>query len=127
MPAITVQDVVNEAPALLTAYAATPEGQAYIAGRILIAEAMVDAETFGALYAHALALMAAHLTLTGNPSLGGLVAGNGVVQSVSVGGVSTTFAASSQSARPAGLHGSTGPGAAYDALLAGLIVSMVYL
>lgn len=127
MPAITVQDVVNEASDLLSTYAATPEGQTYIASRIVIAEAMVDAETFGALYAYALALMAAHLTLTGKPSLGGLVAGNGVVQSVSVGGVSTTFAASAQSGRAAGQHSSTAPGAAYDALLAGLVVSMVYL
>lgn len=128
MPAITVQDVVNEASDLLTTYAATPEGQAYIASRIVVAEAQVDAETFGAaLYPHALALLAAHLTLTGKPSLGGMVAGNGVVQSASVGGVSVTYAASSQSARAPGPHSTTSPGAAYDSLLAGRVVSMVYL
>lgn len=125
MPAITVQDVVNEAPALLTAYAATAEGAAYITSRVTIAEGMVDAETFGDLYRYALALMAAHLTLLGNSSLGGLVAGSGVVQSESVGSVSVTYA-TSQSVRAVGRHGTTAPGSVYDELLAGLSVGFIY-
>lgn len=62
MSVITVSDVVAEAPELTT-YAATVPGAAFITTRITLAESRVDEETWGELYEHAMALMAAHLTL----------------------------------------------------------------
>lgn len=115
MAAITVQDVVDVAPEL-AAYAATPEGSAFITKMIGIAALRLNEELLGDLYDYGWALLAAHMVLSSQPSLGGLVAGGGVVQSVSVGSVSQTFATTT-SVRMSGPHGTTRPGALYDELV----------
>lgn len=115
MAAITVQDVVDVAPEL-AAYAATPEGSAFITKMIGIAVLRVNEELLGDLSAYGQALLAAHMVLSSQPSLGGLVAGGGVVQSVSVGSVSQTFATTT-STRVLGPYGTTRPGALYDELV----------
>lgn len=115
MAAITVQDVVDVAPEL-AAYAATPEGSAFITKMIGFAALRLNEELLGDLYDYGWALMAAHMVLSSQSSLGGLVAGGGVVQSVSVGSVSQTFATTT-STRVLGPHGTTRPGALYDELV----------
>ncbi len=115
MATITVQDVVDVAPEL-AAYAATPEGAALITKMIGFAAMRVDEGVWGELYPYGLALMAAHMVLSSQPGLGGLVSGGGVVQSVTVGSISQSFAATT-STRALGPNGTTRPGALYDAVL----------
>lgn len=115
MATITVQDVVDVAPEL-AAFAATPEGAALITKMIGFAEERVSEPVWGALYPYGLALMAAHMVLSSQPGLGGLVSGGGVVQSVTVGSISQSFATTT-STRVAGAHGSTRPGTLYDEAL----------
>ena len=111
----TVSDVVAEAPEL-TAYAATTEGAAFITARIALAALRVDEDTWGELYSHALALMAAHLTLMARPSLGGLLSAGGILQSQTVGSASESYATNSNLAL--GLNSFTRPGMLYDSELA---------
>lgn len=101
-------------------------GPDVIAANITAAEAMVDAETWGSLYNYGLALMAAHLTLMSQPQLGGLVAGGGVVQSVSIGSMSKTFATTGSTAS-SGPNSTTRPGSLYDSILTRLGPSFLYL
>lgn len=77
------------------------------------AELLVDADTWGARYPLALKYMAAHLLVVGNPGLGGVAPGP--VQSVSVGGISKSFAVAAGAAKADGPHASTRYGAQYDA------------
>lgn len=115
MAAPTVQDVVEVAPEL-AAYAATPEGAAHITKMIGLAALRVNEALLGDLYSYGVALLAAHMVLSTNTSLGGLVAGGGIVQSVSVGSISQTFATTT-STRVLGPHGTTRPGAIYDEIV----------
>lgn len=124
MATVTVQDVITYVPEL-KAFSQTPDGEASIQAAIVVAVDGMDEGVFGARFTYAAALLTAHTLLTTNPSLGGLVAGGGVVQSVSVGGVSTTFASSS-SVVTDGPHSSTRYGVLYDTLVRGLIPTISY-
>lgn len=123
---ITVQDVLNVAPELKD-FSETPEGAAAIAAAIAFATETVDESLWGARYTYGASLLAAHLVLSTNPSVGGVVGGVGSVSSVSVGGVSTSFVTSADVAFFGGAHGSTRQGALYDSILAGLLPAFIYL
>lgn len=125
MDAISVQDVVDVAPELV-AFAQQEDGAAFILKMIGFASDIVSEQVWGNSYPYALALMAAHLVLSTRPSLGGLVAGGGVVQSVTVGSISKSYASSS-SVKASGMHGSTRPGALYDSLLETRGAGFVYV
>lgn len=122
--ALTVQDVITYVPEL-KAYSETPEGAASIAALIPVAVGGMDEAAFGERFNYAGALLVAHMVISTTPSLGGLVAGGGLVQSVSVDGVSTSFAASGQVAT--GPHSTTRYGVLYDSLVAGLFPTILYL
>lgn len=124
MAAITVEQVVAEAPEL-KAYSLTTEGSAFITARVALAEKRVEPTTWDDLYEYGLALLAAHLTLTARPELGGMVAGGGVLQSQSVGSASESYV-SLGSALPLGPNSSTRPGMLYDTTLASLTPGMLY-
>lgn len=125
--AVTVQDVVNEAPSL-AAYAATPEGAAFITSKILLAQDSICASLLGSRYDYAVALLAAHMVLLAraNGGAGGVVIGGGAVQSASVDGVSVSYGATT-TVRTGGTHGTTGPGAAFDDLMATVNPGFIYL
>ncbi|WP_223643944.1 DUF4054 domain-containing protein [Corallococcus sp. EGB] len=82
------------------------------------AEARLDVEWWGSRLAEGVTYLAAHLLLSYNPGLGASMA-QGPVQSVSVGGVSQSFAVAS-AASAGGAHGTTRYGVLFDELVASL-------
>lgn len=92
---------------------------AQIAKAAEVAAFEVDAAVWGARAGVALEYLTAHYLCDASPGLGGVAAGP--VQSVSVGGVSKTFAVSS-APTAAGPHASTRYGAQYDAWLKAVVV-----
>lgn len=101
-------------------------GVAIIERAILEAENTVAECLWGDSYAYALALLAAHLVLASQPQLGGLVAGGGVLQSVTIGSMSKSFATGSASTSAQGPNSTTRPGALYDAKLFTLSPGFAY-
>lgn len=127
MATVTLADVVLFVPELKS-YSETPEGAAAINALIPVVLDMLDEDVFGARFTYAAALLVGHMVLAGNPALGGVTTGAGAVASESVGGVSVTYVTdSSTGTAGAGAHGSTRPGALYDALVAGLLPTFLYL
>lgn len=121
--AITVQQVVDEAPELV-AYAATVPGAAFIEAKILVAQGFLDRELWGDQADYAWALLTAHLVLASRPELKGLVMAGGILLSQSVGSASESYAGGNA---PAGKHSFTRPGALYDSLLDTLQPAFIYL
>ena len=120
--AITVQDVVNEAPELAS-YALTTEGAAFIAGKITIAAGLMNREVWGEQADYAWALLTAHLVLASQPSLRGLLVAGGILTSQSVGSASESYASGKV---PTGQHSFTRPGALYDSLLETVLPPFMY-
>lgn len=120
--AITVQDVVDEAPEL-AAYAQTTDGAAYITKKIATAEGLMNRDVWGDQADYAWALLTAHLVLASRPSIGVLALAGGVLQSQSVGSASESYASGSV---PMGPHSFTRPGMLYDQLLQTLLPPFQY-
>lgn len=93
---------------------------AQVAKAAEVAALEVDADTWGERYQTALEYLTAHYLVGSHPGLGGVAAGP--VQSVSVGGVSKTFAVSLVNQQASGPHAGTRYGATYDAWLSSLII-----
>lgn len=102
-------------------------GVATIERAILEAENIVAECLWGDSYEYALALLSAHLVLASQPQLGGLVAGGGVLQSITLGSMSKSFASGGSTTAFQGPHSNTRPGALYDARLATISPGLLYL
>jgi hypothetical protein len=122
--AITVQDVVNEAPEL-TAFAATPSGASFIEGKITVAQGFMNRDLWGDNADYAWALLTAHLVLASRPELKGIAAGGGVLTGQTVGSASETYASGSSSSSATGPHSFTRPGMLYDSLAAFTAMSVL--
>lgn len=99
---------------------AATDGQ--IAKAAEVAAFEVDESVWGDRAQVALEYLTAHYLVSAHPGLGGVA--SGPVQSVSVGGVSKTFAVSLVNQQASGPHASTRYGATYDGWLASLVVPL---